>query len=64
MWGEPFVLEIGFTVIRIEYLNGDYDLIDSYVQSKKRGDEKLSGRLIFDKEQFEALISEYVTKEQ
>ena len=35
MWGEPFVLEIGFTVIRIEYLNGDYDLIDSYVQSKK-----------------------------
>lgn len=64
MWGEPFVLEIGFTVIRIEYLNGDYDLIDSYVQSKKRGDEKLSGRLIFDKEQFEALISEYVTEEQ
>lgn len=63
-WGDPNVYTTGYTVIRIEYENGDYDLIYSDAQTKKRGDKKNTGYLIFDKTQFNALISEYVTEEQ
>lgn len=63
-WGDPNVYTTGYTVIRIEYVNGDYDLIYSDAQTKKRGDKKNTGYLIFDKNQFEALISEYVTEQQ
>ena len=62
--GDPNVYTTGYTVIRIEYVNGDYDLIYSDAQTKKRGDKKNTGYLIFDKNQFDALISEYVTEEQ
>lgn len=63
-WGDPQMFETGSTVIRIEYLNGDYDMIHCNAQFKKRGDKTNSGYFFFDKNQFDALISEYVTEEQ
>ncbi|MBE6880619.1 MAG: hypothetical protein E7490_07280 [Ruminococcaceae bacterium] len=63
-WGEPNVLATGYTVIKIEYLNGDYDMIYYDAQSKKRGEKKNAGFLVFDRKQFNDLISEYVTEEQ
>ena len=62
-WGDPQMFEKGYTVIRIEYLNGDYDLIHCNAQFKKRDDKTNSGYLFFDVMQYNALISKYVPEE-
>ena len=55
-------------VIKISYKNGSYELINHCGQSEYISEkDKLSfyaGFNVFDKEQFEALISEYITEQQ
>ena len=59
-WGDPYVLYPGYVVIRIEHINGDCDLVYSNAQSIQRGEKKRRGYACFNKEQFNALISEYL----
>ena len=49
-------------VIRIEYNNGDFDLINREAQRFHRDGVNTDGDYIFDKEQFELLISDYSAK--
>lgn len=58
-WGDPYVLESGYVVIKIDYLNGDYDLIYSNAQWFNRSGVNQDGYFCFDKEQFDLLISDY-----
>ena len=60
-WGDPYVLYPGYVVIRIEYINSDCDLVYSNAQSIQRGEKKRNGYACFNKEQFNALISEYIS---
>ena len=64
----PDSIEAEDKVIKINYKNGNYELINYCGQSEYISEKnKLSfyaGFNVFDKEQFEALISEYVTEEQ
>lgn len=61
-WGPPYVFEEGYVYIRIKYINGDYDEIHHMVQSIVLNGEAHSGDFVFDKEQFEKLISDYLPK--
>lgn len=58
-WGEPQQMEEGYIVIKIDYLNGDFDLIHSSAQYFNRSGENQYGYFFFDDEQFNELISEY-----
>lgn len=58
-WGDPMQMDVGYTVIRIDYLNGDYDLIHSNAQCFHRSGVNQYGYFFFDKEQFNALITKY-----
>ncbi len=60
-WSDPGVLMPESVVIRIEYLNGDYDLLHPNAQIFNRDDENNYGYFFFDKEQFDSLISDYST---
>lgn len=53
----PKPLKVGYVVIRINYFNGDYDYIYQNSQKFYRGDEERTGQFLFDKEQFDDLIS-------
>ena len=59
-WGEPSQLDIVYVVIRIDYLNGDYDLIYSNAQCFNRSRVNQNGYFFFDEEQFNLLISHYL----
>ena len=59
-WGEPSVIYENDVVIRIHYLNGDYDYIHSDTQVFYRNSEVGTGYFWFDTEQFDALISSYL----
>ena len=63
-WGDPFPLaqRFGHNVIRIEYLNGDFDLIHSDAQCFNRSGENRTGYFKFDDEQFNTLISDYIVE--
>lgn len=58
-WGEPSVLEIGFVVIKINYNNGDFDLIHYSAQSFYRSGKKITGYFFFEEDQFDDLIADY-----
>ena len=58
-WGDPGTLEVGYIVIRIDYINGDYDLIHCNAQWFNRSGTNNNGYFFFDKQQFDALIKEY-----
>lgn len=60
----PKPLKVGYVVIRINYFNGDYDYIYQNSQKFYRGDEDLTRQFLFDEEQFNALISEYLEEGQ
>ena len=60
-WGDPYRLYPGYVVIRIEHSNGDCDLLYSNAQSLQRGERERNGYACFNKEQFNALISEYTS---
>ena len=59
-WGEPSQLDIGYVVIRIDYLNGDYDLLYPNAQWFNRSGVNQYGYFFFDAEQFDALVSAYL----
>ena len=55
--GEPGRLKTGYTVIRVDYLNGDYDLLYANAQWFHRDGANQNGYVFFDKFQFDTLIS-------
>ena len=59
-WGDPLCLEEGYIVIKINYLNGDFDLLYPNAQWFNRDGEKQTGYFFFDKEQFNALVADYL----
>lgn len=59
-WGEPSDLEVGYIVIRIDYQNGDYDLIHPSAQWLDRSDGSHYGYFFFEKDEYEELISNYL----
>lgn len=59
-WGDPRPLGTDCIVIRIEYQNGDYDLLHEDAQSFHRSGQNNSGFFFFDDNQFQNLISEYL----
>ena len=58
--GEPYVLYEQYTVIRIDYNNGDYDLIHQYAQSFESDGKVRTGYFLFNEEEFNALLSDYI----
>lgn len=60
-WGDPMVLKEGYIVIKIVYLNGDYDLLHYDAQFFHRNGVNNSGFFFFDKDEFNLLISDYVS---
>ena len=60
-WGPPQVLDVGYIVIKVNYLNSDYDLIYRNVQWLNRSGVNKNRYFTFNKEQFDKLISDYVT---
>ena len=57
-WGGPTMLDEGSTVIKIVYKDGDFDLLHYRAQLIDHN----SGFFFFDKDQFLALISDYLTE--
>ena len=59
-WGDPVQMDEGYVVVRIEYLNDDFDLIHPAAQGFNKNGVTNNGYFFFDDEQFEALISDYM----
>lgn len=59
-WGDPLQLREGYVAIRIEYNNGDYDLLHPESQLKCRDGVINQGYFFFDKTEFDNLINEWV----
>lgn len=59
-WGDPTILDEGSTVIKIVYKNGDFDLLHYRAQEFTQSKHSSSGFFFFDKDQFLALISDYL----
>ena len=62
-WGDPLQLDIGYVVIRIEYTNGDYDLLYNNAQWFNHSGVNQAGFFFFDEKQFNTLISNYYIAE-
>ena len=58
----PPVLNENDTVIKIDYLNGDYDLIHQDAQCFCRSGQIEGGHYFFEDDQFNALISGYLAE--
>lgn len=61
-WGDPQQMDESYVVVRIEYLNGDFDLIHPDAQCFNKNGTNKYGYFFFDDEQFETLISDYMPK--
>ena len=61
-WGEPGTFSLGYIVIRILYLNGDYDLLYPNAQMFHRDGVNQYGYFFFDADAFHSLIRDYMTK--
>lgn len=61
-WGEPSQMDVQYIVIKIDYRNGDFDLIHPDAQWFNRSGVNQYGYFFFDDEQFNALISYYITE--
>lgn len=55
--GDPRQMNEGYVVIRIDYNNGDFDLIHPDAQCFNRSGKNQYGYFFFDEEQFNELIS-------
>lgn len=62
-WGDPRQMAVQYVVIRIDYQNGDFDLIHPDAQCFNRSGTNQYGYFFFDDEQFNTLISDYTTGE-
>ena len=60
-WGDPMVLKEGYIVIKIDYLNGDYEWLHHNALLYQRNGVKNHGYFFFDKDEFDLLISDYVS---
>jgi len=61
-WGDPRPLEVQYIVIKIDYSNGDFDLIHQDAQWFNRSGKNQNGYFFFDDEQFDSLISDYIKR--
>lgn len=61
-WGEPQQMDIGYIVIRVNYNNGDFDLIHPDAQWFNSSGTNQYGYFFFDDEQFNSLISDYINE--
>ena len=61
-WGDPRQMEVQYIVIKIDYSNGDFDLIHPDAQCFNRSGSNQYGYFFFDDGQFNSLISDYVFK--
>ena len=61
-WGDPRQMDVQYVVIRIDYCNGDYDLLHPDAQCFNRSGVNQYGYFFFDDEQFNTLISDYLTE--
>ena len=59
-WGEPGVMPEEYAVIKINYKNGDYDLLYRNAQTYKRVGIYQTGYFFFDEKEFDSLISDYL----
>lgn len=63
-WSAPRMIDVDDVVIRINYTNGDYDLVKCDAQYCYRSGVGASGPdFFFDEEQFNSLISDYLEEE-
>ena len=62
-WGEPTDVNVGYIVIRIQYQNGDYDLLYPNAQWFNRSGVNQAGYFFFDEDQFNTLVSDWLVKE-
>ena len=60
VWNDPKPLSDGAIVIKIDYVNGDFDLLDSNAQRFNRNGKNNYGHYVFDEEQFDSLIVDYL----
>ena len=61
-WGDPSVMELNIPVVKINYSNGDFDLIHCGSQIFCTSGRYNTGYFFFDQEQFQDLISDYLTQ--
>lgn len=59
-WGDPQQMDVQYIVIKIDYSNGDFDLIHPDAQCFNRSGVNQYGYFFFDDEQFNSLISDYI----
>ena len=59
-WGDPGRMHEQYVVIKIDYHNGDFDLIYPKAQWFNRSGVNQDGFFFFDKQQFDTLIADYV----
>jgi len=62
IFGDPSYLSAGHVVIKINYFNGDYDMLYRDLQCKNRSGTNHSGYVIFDAEQFSELVRSCLVK--
>ncbi|MBE6926556.1 MAG: hypothetical protein E7461_06895 [Ruminococcaceae bacterium] len=62
IFGSPDVMFEGDIIIKVNYFNGDYDLLKESRQYFCRSGIYKAGRVTFDREQFKALIDDYLTE--
>ena len=60
-WGGSMMMYEGDVVIRIQYKNGDNDKISKIVSTYKRSGVTNYGNFNYNEEQFDTLISDYLT---
>ena len=59
-WGDPRQLDEQYVVIRINYSNGEWDMLHADAQWFHRSGVIQYGYFFFDDEQFDSLISDYL----
>ena len=59
-WGDPGLLKEGYVVIKIDYLNGDYDLLYKNAQWFHRAGVNQNGYFFFDEDQFSEFVLRYI----
>lgn len=59
-WVDPGVMPEEYAVIKINYKNGDYDLLYRNAQTYKRVGIYQTGYFFFDEKEFDSLISDYL----
>ena len=60
-WGAPGGVYEGCVIIKVSYLNGDYDIIHQGAQSFSRSGNQKRGFFTFNSDQFEELLNDYLS---